>query len=376
MTRPGSHGRADLDEQVERTLALARTAREPKLADKQRILEAVAPHLGPAAPSPLDDAAAPSPLDDAAVSGVREVAVKAGGSYGSALTRLVQPLLSAPATLQHLVWVGAVTGGLGLWLGTRQEPPAHEPASSAQHAMRRVRESAAPAAQSLAPQSLEPSASASRSSESPAVESPAAPSSSSSEPHAGEAPRAEPAEPRTPAAAALAVPQKPAPQKPVPEEPTPETPAPEEPMPEPVRVGAPPPPERLRVAAVPSPPQDARPEVAPLGAAAAGGAGASSAGDAHFLEAVRLLQSAQRSIESHAPSVALGLLAELDARFPESLLNEERLATRVLALCESGDLPRARQAAAELTARNSSSIYAARIAQSCAGRATLPPLPR
>jgi hypothetical protein len=84
------------------------------------------------------------------------------------------------------------------------------------------------------------------------------------------------------------------------------------------------------------------------------------------------VQRAQRALESAAPSAALALLDELDARFPAALLIEERLATRVLALCASGAVARAKRAAAQLVAHNPSSIYAARIAQSCAGSAAAP----
>src|SRR5690606_39294121 len=99
------------------------------------------------------------------------------------------------------------------------------------------------------------------------------------------------------------------------------------------------------------------------------------AGAPGFLGVVRILQRAQRSLERGAAPTALQLLDELDARFPAAVLNEERLATRVLALCGVGATDRARRVAAELSAGNRSSIYAARIAQSCAGHGA-PPAPR
>lgn len=87
--------------------------------------------------------------------------------------------------------------------------------------------------------------------------------------------------------------------------------------------------------------------------------------DRSFIEAVRLLQRAQRSIDSGEATLAMALLDELDARFPRDTLGEERGAARVLALCESGQTDRARQLADQLRAENPTSIYNARIARSC-----------
>ena len=86
-----------------------------------------------------------------------------------------------------------------------------------------------------------------------------------------------------------------------------------------------------------------------------------------FLEAVRLVQRAQRAVDGGEPLLAMALLDELDARFPRELLNEERQATRVLALCESGQTDRAERAAQALAGQNPHSIYAARIEKSCIG---------
>jgi hypothetical protein len=47
-------------------------------------------------------------------------------------------------------------------------------------------------------------------------------------------------------------------------------------------------------------------------------------------------------------------------------LNEERQATRVLALCANGESDRASQTAAVLRAQSPSSIYLARLQRSCA----------
>lgn len=86
-----------------------------------------------------------------------------------------------------------------------------------------------------------------------------------------------------------------------------------------------------------------------------------------FLEAVRLVQRAQRAVDGGEPALALALLDQLDARFPPELLGEERQVARVLALCASGEADRAARAAEKLTAKSSRSIYAARVERSCAG---------
>jgi len=88
-----------------------------------------------------------------------------------------------------------------------------------------------------------------------------------------------------------------------------------------------------------------------------------------FLEAVRWLRRAQRAVRRGEGALALGLLGELDGRFPPEVLGEERQATRVLGLCGTGDDDRAQQLARELLAKSPRSIYAERLRASCAASA-------
>ena len=88
-----------------------------------------------------------------------------------------------------------------------------------------------------------------------------------------------------------------------------------------------------------------------------------------FLEAVRWLRRAQRAVRRGEGALALGLLDELDGRFPPELLGEDRKATRVLGLCGTGEDERARQLARALLAKSPRSIYAERLRSSCAASA-------
>lgn len=91
--------------------------------------------------------------------------------------------------------------------------------------------------------------------------------------------------------------------------------------------------------------------------------------DPDFLDAVRWLRRAQRAVRHGEGALALGLLHEIDTRFPPELLGEERQATRVLGLCGSGEDERARELARALLADNPRSIYAERLRASCAAPA-------
>jgi len=88
-----------------------------------------------------------------------------------------------------------------------------------------------------------------------------------------------------------------------------------------------------------------------------------------FLEAVRWLRRAQRAVRRGEGALALGLLDELDGRFPPELLGEERQATRALGLCGTGEDERARELARALLAKSPRSIYAERLRASCAASA-------
>jgi len=90
---------------------------------------------------------------------------------------------------------------------------------------------------------------------------------------------------------------------------------------------------------------------------------------ADFLQAVQLLARARRALERGEPALALGLLDELDSRFPREMLDEERGATRVLGLCANGEQPAAVELAQRLFAGRQRSIYTRRIERSCVGAA-------
>jgi hypothetical protein len=92
-----------------------------------------------------------------------------------------------------------------------------------------------------------------------------------------------------------------------------------------------------------------------------------AAEDRSFFEAVRLLQRADRAVQNGQAGFAITLLDELDARFPDRILSEERAAMRVLAACASGDIAGARAAASKIPS-GSGSIYDERIERSCVAR--------
>jgi hypothetical protein len=385
VNRFGSRDRAGIDALVESTLAHARMAREPSAADQERVLTALRDHLDDPTGALQGDSALQDDVglhEGDVLSGVREIVQGAVRPAVSPLARWARPWSALPASVQKLVWVSAVTGGLGFWLGSQPDSASDSKAVASDVGPSPTRASEAtsePSVMPLPPTAPVPSLprEAPIASLEPAVTRAAAP--------ANAAPRAAlPVVAALPPAAALPEPRRTlAPLSPPVERSAPATPPPGR-LPEaaappaavstsPVSTPAISVPAPLPPAALPPPLGSDTPSSPPLGAASP------PAGDPRFLEAVRLVQRAQRAVESGAASTALSLLDELDARFPAALLNEERLATRVLALCASGAVARAKRVAAELGARNSSSIYAARIAQSCAGsaasRPAAPPAP-
>jgi hypothetical protein len=91
--------------------------------------------------------------------------------------------------------------------------------------------------------------------------------------------------------------------------------------------------------------------------------------DPAFLEALQLLSRARRALDRREPALALGLLDELDTRFARELLDEERAATRVFALCASDERAAALALARSWFVDRPRSIYTRRLEQSCAGEA-------
>jgi hypothetical protein len=391
VNRFGSRDRAGIDSLVESTLSHARMAREPSAADQERVLTALRDYLDDPTGALQGDSALQDDVglhEGDVLSGVREIAQGAVRSAVSPLARWARPWSALPASVQKLVWVSAVTGGLGFWLGSQPDSASDSAPGLASKGLaskavasdvgpsptRASEATSHPSVMPIPPIAPVPSlpGEAPIASLEPAATRAAAP--------ANAAPRAAlPVIAALPPAAALPEPRRTlVPLSPPVERSAPAS-APPGRLPEaaalPTAVSTPAvstpavsvAPAPLPPAALPPPLGSDNPSSPPLGAASP------PASDPRFLEAVRLVQRAQRAVESGAASTALSLLDELDARFPAALLNEERLATRVLALCASGAVARAKRVAAELGARNSSSIYAARIAQSCAGSAASRP---
>jgi len=84
-------------------------------------------------------------------------------------------------------------------------------------------------------------------------------------------------------------------------------------------------------------------------------------------EEVRLLRDAHAALDREEPARALVSLDAHASRFPRGTLYEERLATRVLALCALGRIDAARLAAQELERAAPRSPHLGRVRASCIG---------
>ena len=84
-------------------------------------------------------------------------------------------------------------------------------------------------------------------------------------------------------------------------------------------------------------------------------------------EEVRLLREARAALDRGDTSRVLASLDEHASRFPRGTLYEERLATRVLALCAMGRIDAARLAAQELERAAPRSPHLVRVRASCIG---------
>lgn len=78
-----------------------------------------------------------------------------------------------------------------------------------------------------------------------------------------------------------------------------------------------------------------------------------------------LLRRVERALRNDDPALARALLVELDERFPESRLGEERSAARRIADCRSGE-PGASESARAFLRQHGASVYRKRIALACA----------
>jgi hypothetical protein len=83
-----------------------------------------------------------------------------------------------------------------------------------------------------------------------------------------------------------------------------------------------------------------------------------------------LLRSARAALDAGEAERALALLGRHAQLWPEGVLAEERLATKVLALCALGRVAQARETAGELESLAPASPHLARVRSSCARRSS------
>ena len=102
---------------------------------------------------------------------------------------------------------------------------------------------------------------------------------------------------------------------------------------------------RPRVAAIPTP--------------------SANASDNSLVEELDLLRRAERTIRSGNSLVALGLLRDLDERFPKGQLLEERTAARVMAKCQLDEKDAARARGNAYLFAHPQSVYADRVRTLC-----------
>jgi hypothetical protein len=82
-------------------------------------------------------------------------------------------------------------------------------------------------------------------------------------------------------------------------------------------------------------------------------------------EELELLKRAEHTLRQGNSHVALGLLEELDRRFPKGQLLEERTAARVMARCQLDDEERARARGNAYVLAHGQSVYSDRVRQMC-----------
>lgn len=89
------------------------------------------------------------------------------------------------------------------------------------------------------------------------------------------------------------------------------------------------------------------------------------AAESSLAEELAMLQRARRALGAGNGLLALGIVSELDERFPRGVLVEERVATRVFSLCALERVAEARAVGHEFLSRHPSSVYAERVRTSC-----------
>jgi hypothetical protein len=96
-----------------------------------------------------------------------------------------------------------------------------------------------------------------------------------------------------------------------------------------------------------------------------GGAIAAAKPESSLAIELAMLQRARRALNADNGRLALGLVQELDERFPRGVLLEERSATRILSLCMLGRTEEARGFGRRFQERYPGSVYAERVRGSC-----------
>jgi hypothetical protein len=99
--------------------------------------------------------------------------------------------------------------------------------------------------------------------------------------------------------------------------------------------------------------------------AAANTATSAKSNDGSLSEELDLLRRAERTIRAGNSMVALGLLNELDARFPKGQMLDERAAARVMANCQLADETAAKAMGQAYLGAHAQSVYAARVRSIC-----------
>jgi outer membrane protein assembly factor BamD (BamD/ComL family) len=81
---------------------------------------------------------------------------------------------------------------------------------------------------------------------------------------------------------------------------------------------------------------------------------------------LEILRAAEERFHAGAPSQALALLDDHARRFPHGVLAEERRASRILALCQLGQVALATSEADSFVAQYPASPFVERVRRACA----------
>jgi hypothetical protein len=92
------------------------------------------------------------------------------------------------------------------------------------------------------------------------------------------------------------------------------------------------------------------------------------------VDELALLRRVERALRADHPALALALIGELEQRFPNSKLSEERLAAKVMANCGLGEASAALHAQRFLRDRDGS-VYAERVRAACGAAMASEPSP-